>query len=106
MEGLDEIGPPFLEWLKTYTPGCLWVCGAKMRDLLWAQIGAKWKKTLRVVSYANVEQEEDIAGVRVDYNLVGRGAVDLLTAMVMRGETGLPEEPKRVSFRGTFIGEF
>ncbi len=106
MEEHEEFGPSFLAWLEQHDPDCLWVCGQTMRDVIWSQLNRKWKQRLRVASYANVERNEHIAGIRVEYELVGRGAIDLLTAMVMRGEVGIPEEPKRVSFLGKFVGEF
>jgi len=105
IENNPEYVEAFNHWMKTYQPDCLWVGGRHMQNELLEWLHPGKRPLPGFVSYTNVEEAENIAGIRIDFNHVGRGAIDLLTAMVIRGETGLPEEPKRVSFQGHLVGE-
>ncbi len=116
-EGLNGDPPPWLNWQEGVSPQqiCRWfdevqpdalmVAGIAMKRSLEEILGERRCQGLGWVSYSAEADELALASVRVDFAEVGRGAMDLLTAMIGRGESGLPELPKQVRFKGRFQGE-
>lgn len=90
-------------WMKRYEPDMVLGPAGVVREVIEAATGRRAPKDYGFASYG-----EDRAGMtRVDQlpEAVGSAAVDMLSAHIQRGETGMPVTPKTTLIEGRVIRE-
>jgi len=104
--------PPFLEpytsvaalgkWLRRHKPDAI-VSGAYyILDML-RELGVRVPQQLGVACPCIPSPDTGLAGVFEDWKCIGEIAVDVLVAMLNRGERGAPARPQRLHVEGPWV---
>ncbi|MEI6077957.1 MAG: LacI family DNA-binding transcriptional regulator [Verrucomicrobiota bacterium] len=80
-----------LAWYKRYQPDAILCSHHDLADCLMAEPSVGAPQKTAVVHYHIVDEQEPYAGVRTQHRYIGVKAVDMVVAMINRGEVGLPE---------------
>jgi LacI family transcriptional regulator len=93
----------FEKWFLQKRPDAIFVCG------LWHALMLEWLDQMKVdvpgelgVAYSNVRREGNEAGIDENTDLMGAKAMELVKAMIDRGEKGIPNVPLRILVEGTW----
>lgn len=104
--------PPFHEpytavkalgnWIEQHRPDAI-VSGAYyVLDML-RELGVKVPEDLGVACPCLPSPDSELAGIFEDWHRIGEIAVDVLVAMLNRGERGVPESPQRLHVEGPWL---
>ena len=92
---------PLMEWMKNTSPDV--VISEEARVLEWLREGGvRIPATCSFAMTARHPGHPECAGIDENSEVVGATAVDLLAALVERGETGVPKNPMNVLVEGTW----
>jgi LacI family transcriptional regulator len=95
---------PFERWFREHRPDALFFHG------LWPDLVLGWLEEMRVevpaevgVAFSSVDWPASrVAGMDENVRLLGAKALELVKAMIDRGEKGIPEIPLRLMVEGTW----
>lgn len=103
LKKMDVIDPKVLgPWLKKCRPDVLIVA----KEVFIAPLKKVLGPAQRDMGFAVISLDEsttDVSGVNPGHQLVAANAVDLVLGQLMRNETGVPQEPKKVLFDGHWV---
>ena len=93
----------FEKWYLQNRPDAIFVCG------LWAERLNEWVDALKIdvpgelgLAYSTVFPGEEETGIDENSDIIGAKAIELVKAMVDRGEKGIPAIPLRILVEGTW----
>jgi LacI family transcriptional regulator/LacI family repressor for deo operon, udp, cdd, tsx, nupC, and nupG len=89
-------------WIKRHQPDAI-VSGAYYVMAMLDQLGIRAPEDVGVACPCIPSPDTGVAGVYEDWRYIGEIAVDLLVAMVNRGERGVPLRPQRLHVEGPWV---
>lgn len=89
-------------WLKTEKPDAVVCQDWRVGDLL-KQIGYHAPKDIGLACAGLPMGVKDLSGIRETSGEMAATAVDLLTAMIKRGERGVPDKPQQILIEGDWV---
>ena len=100
--GKNDPENALLRLYKQHRPDTVLVADAWLVDTLERVTCTRRGKDYFAVSYSNASP--DLPGINQRPEIVGSAAIDMLSAHVIRGETGLPDSPKLLHIPGSLEG--
>ncbi|MCC5842653.1 MAG: LacI family DNA-binding transcriptional regulator [Verrucomicrobia bacterium] len=99
----DDAAAAMTELYVRHKPDTVIVADAWLLDTLERRTQTRRRKDYLALCYSNAQP--GLPGINQRPELVGSAAIDLLSAHILRGETGLPEVPKLLRIPGTLEGD-
>jgi len=88
-------------WIEQNQPEVILGFGSYCIDTIAEATGMQVPADLSFVSYG--DSEPHLSRIGQDARKIGAAAIDLLSAQIQRGDTGLPETPKTTLIEGHFV---
>lgn len=90
----------FAAWLRRCRPDSVVACGGRQCLETFRKLGTRYPQDLGVALPNLAKATPQVAGVVEKSTEIGSVAVDVLVAMMQRGERGVPESPLRIHVEG------